>query len=92
MWGRLTDWAEQDERYTLDGERLGPHDMKELLMAAFKREVRLAPNLDGTGIIHLSRHTSGLTKDGMNQFLEFIAAEGTKRGIIFRDTPPNPLG
>ena len=90
MWQRLTDWAQQDSRYTFDGQRLDPHDFKELLMAAFKREVRLTPNLENNGVVYLSRSTSRLLKDQMSEFLEFIAAEGSKRGIVFRDTPPTP--
>src|SRR5271157_3315654 len=84
MWQMLTEWAVQNERYTLGGERLDAHDFKELLMAAFKRETRLAPSLDGKGVVFLSRSTSRLSKDQMIQFITFIEAEGLMRGVVFR--------
>lgn len=91
MWQMLSDWAAQDERHTLEGERLDAHDFKELLMAAFKRETRLTPSLDGKGVVFLSRSTSRMSKDQFSQFVTFIEAEGLMRGIVFRHIPPDPM-
>lgn len=89
MWDMLTAWAEQDERYTLDGHRLDPYDMKEVLMAAFQRDQnRLTPDLENKGVVYLSRSTSRLSKEQMARFLTFIEAEGAMRGIVFKHIPP----
>lgn len=90
MWQMLTDWAAQEKRYTLNGEPLDAHDLKELTMAAFMRETRITPSLDGKGVVFLSRSTSRLSKDQMNQYITFLEAEGLSRGIVFRHIPPDP--
>jgi hypothetical protein len=83
MWAMLTDVAQQVKWH---GLRLRPDDFKLIFLDALKRELRMVPNLDGTGFVSLGRSSSDLSKDEMAQLLELIAAWGAEHGVIFHDS------
>jgi len=55
-------------------------------MSALSREMRTAINLDGDGIVPLTR-SSDLSVEEMSNLIELIVAWGTQRGIAFQHMP-----
>ena len=63
--------------------KLEPEDWKSILSAAFQREsVRVAQGLDG-GMVMLGARTSQYSRKKMGEFIEFVHAEGSQRGVIW---------
>lgn len=84
LWGLLTDVSTQA---TLNGVKLTSEDWKVVFLSALKQEVRLVPNLDGTGFVQLGRSSSDLSKEEMATLLELIVAYGDKNGVRFSCAP-----
>ena len=82
MWAALTDVATQVPYH---GIKLSADDWKLLFLDALKREVRMVPNLDGTGFVSLGRSSSDLSKQEFSDLLELIAAFGAEHGVQFQD-------
>lgn len=82
MWAMLTDVAQQ---LPWHGQRLRADDWKLIFLDALKRELRIVPNLDGTGFVNLGRSSSDLSKDEMSDLMELISAFGAKHGVVFHD-------
>jgi hypothetical protein len=82
MWAMLTDVATQLEWH---GKRLRPDDWKLIFLDALKRELRMVPNLDGTGFVNLGRSSSDLSKSEMGDLMELIAAFGANHNVKFQD-------
>lgn len=82
MWAMLTDIAKQ---LPWHGIKLRPDDWKLLFMDALKRELRMVPNLDGTGFVNLGRSSSDLSKGEMSDLMELIASFGAQHGVKFGD-------
>ena len=82
MWAALTDIATQ-VKYR--GLKLTPDDWKLVFLDALKREVRIVPNLDGTGFVSLTKSSSDLSKQEMSDLLEILTAWGVQNGVIFHD-------
>jgi hypothetical protein len=82
MWAMLTDVAEQ---LPWHGVKLRPDDWKLMFLDALKREVRIVPNLDGTGFVNLGRSSSDLGKQEMSDMMELISAFGANHGVKFHD-------
>lgn len=82
MWAALTDVATQVPYH---GIKLSADDWKLLFLDALKREVRMVPNLDGTGLVSLGRSSSDLSKQEFSDLLELIAAFGAEHGVQFQD-------
>ena len=82
MWPALRDFATQVP-WEINGERrlLEPEDWKDILTAAFKLELRMAPALIGGGFVMLGVRTSKYGKREMGDFLTFVKAEGDTRGV-----------
>ena len=78
MWPLLTDFSKQ---VTHCGLMYAPEDWKDILTAAFEKQARLAPSLDGTGVVFLGFRTSKYSKKKFSQFIEFMYAEGSERSI-----------
>jgi hypothetical protein len=87
FWAMLTDVATQLEWH---GKKLKPDDWKLIFLDGLKRELRLAPNLEGNGFVNLGRSSSDLTKDEMGELMELIAAFGANHGVKFQDDERNP--
>lgn len=82
LWAMLTEVAVQ---LPWHGLRLTPNDWKLIFLDALKRELRMVPNIDGTGFINLGRSSSDLSRAEMADLLELIYAFGAQHGVIFRD-------
>jgi hypothetical protein len=88
MWASLTDIATQ---LNWHGVKLSPDDWKLLFLDALKRELRMVPNLDGTGFVNLGRSSSDLSKAEMSDLLELILAFGSQHDVTFHDHDAAPL-
>jgi hypothetical protein len=82
MWAMLTDIARQ---LPWHGVRLRPDDWKLLFLDALKRELRVVPNLDGTGFVNLGRSSADLSKEEMSDLLEVISEFGARHSVKFGD-------
>ena len=80
MWSMLTDVATQVPWH---GVKLSATDWKLVFLDALKRELRMVPNIDGTGFVNLGRSSSDLSKQEMSDLMELIAAFGAERGVVF---------
>jgi hypothetical protein len=65
------------------GQRLSLADWKLVFMAALKQEMRIVPNIDGTGFVQLGRSTANLSTHEMSDLFEIIEAFGAQHGIKF---------
>jgi hypothetical protein len=82
MWAMLTEIAQQ---LPWHGVKLRPDDWKLIFLDALKRELRMVPNLDGTGFVNLGRSSSDLTKGEMSDLIELIFEFGSRHGVVFQD-------
>jgi hypothetical protein len=82
LWAMLTDFATQLDWH---GLKLTPNDWKLLFLDKLRHEMRLVPNLDGTGFINLGRSSSDLSKEEMSNMIELMFAFGTNHGVVFHD-------
>jgi hypothetical protein len=82
MWAMLTEVARQVEWH---GQRLSADDWKLVFLAALKAELRIVPNLDGTGFVQLGRSSSDLSVSEMADLIDLIAAFGARQGVEFAD-------
>lgn len=85
MWAMLTDISKQLRWH---GLRLVPEDWKLIFLDALKRELRMVPNIDGTGFVNLGRSSSDLSKAEMSNLIELITAFAAQHSIVFADDPP----
>ncbi len=86
MWAMLTDIAQQVEWH---GLKLSADDWKLIFLDGLKAEMRLVPNLNGTGFVNLGRSSSDLTVAEMGDLMTLIEAFGANRGVVFHDTQRN---
>ena len=82
MWAMLTEIAQQ---LSWHGSTLRPDDWKLLFLDALKRELRVVPNLDGTGFVNINQSSSDLTKQEMSDLIELIFEFGSHHGGAFAD-------
>ena len=82
LWAFLSEIAVQVKWH---GVRLTPDDWKLIFLDALKRELRIVPNLDGTGFVNLGRSSSDLGKDEFSDLLELVTAWGIEHGVKFND-------
>lgn len=80
LWAMLTDVATQ---LPWHGIKLAPDDWKLIFLDSLKRELRLVPNIDGTGFVNLGRSSSDLSKSEMSDLFELIGAFGAQHGVVF---------
>lgn len=81
MWAMLTELSVQ---LAWHGKKLRPDDWKLVMLDGLKRELRVVPNIDGTGFVNLGRSSSDLTKQEMSDLMELIAAFGAQHGVAFQ--------
>ncbi len=68
------------------GVKVGKDDWKFIFLDALKRELRLVPNLDGTGLVNLSgRSSSDLTKEEMSGLIDLIHQFAASHGVTLHD-------
>jgi len=82
MWAMLTEVARQVKWH---GQKLSPDDWKLVFLAALKAELRIVPNLDGTGFVQLGRSSSDLSVSEMADLIDLIAAFGAREGVTFAE-------
>lgn len=82
FWAMLTDVATQLKWHGLS---LSPDDWKLVFLDALNREVRIVPNIDGTGFVNLGRSSSDLSKQEMSDLMEIISAFGANHGVRFHE-------
>ena len=81
MWSLLKQVADQLPWF---GQMLCDEDWKDIFSAGF-RKARVVPGLDPGTVVPLGIRTSDMSKEEMTNFIEFIIAEGTQRGVEFRE-------
>lgn len=69
MWAMLTDVASQVRWH---GLKLTPDDWKLIFLDHLNSELRIVPNIDGTGFVNLGRSSSDLSKEEMTDLIELI--------------------
>lgn len=82
LWAMLTEVAAQVPWH---GIKLAPDDWKFIFLDALKRELRVVPNIDGTGFVNLGRSSSDLSKSEMSDLIELIHAFGASHGVVFKE-------
>ena len=82
MWAMLTDVAQQLDWH---GMKLTADDWKLMFLDGLRRELRVVPNLDGTGFVNLGQSSSDLSKEEMSDLMELISEFGARHGVVFRD-------
>ena len=69
LWASLTDIATQLQWH---GLWLTTEDWKMIFLDALHREVRIVPNIDGTGFVNLGRSSSDLSIDEMADLITIM--------------------
>ena len=82
MWAMLTEIASQLKWH---GTKLRPDDWKLIFLDGLRRELRVVPNIDGTGFVNLGRSSSDLTKQEMADLIELMHAFGAQHGVVFKE-------
>ena len=82
MWAMLTDVATQLRWH---GKPMVADDWKKVFLDGLNREMRLVPNLDGTGWVNLSNSSSDLSVEEMTNLIELIYAFGANHGVVWSD-------
>jgi hypothetical protein len=82
LWAMLSEVALQ---LPWHGVKLRPEDWKYIFLDALKREVRIVPNIDGTGFVNLGRSSSDLSRGEMADLITIIEMFGAQHGIVFAD-------
>jgi len=82
FWAMLTEVSRQ---LPWHGIKLTADDWKLIFLDALKRELRMVPNIDGTGFVNLGRSSSDLSKAEMTDMIELISAFGANHGVVFHD-------
>lgn len=80
LWAMLSDLALQADWH---GVKLSPNDWKLLLMSGLKKEMRIVPNLDGTGFVNLGTRSSDLSVEEMTNLIELIRHFAAQKGVVF---------
>jgi len=78
MWDLLTDIARQVRWH---GVKLSADDWKLIFLSALNQEMRIVPNLDGTGFVNLGRSSSKLSVKEMADLIELILKFCAERGV-----------
>lgn len=89
MWATLADVAAHVEwPHTVDGTwqiaKMDSDSWKAVLTAAFEAETRMAQAVNG-GTVMLGARTSKFSKRRMGDFLTFVHAFGSERGVRWSD-------
>ena len=69
MWAML---GEISEQATHHGQKLQPHQWKNLFMNALNQEAVMVPALDGTGWVNIGNATSELSASEFSDLLEIM--------------------
>jgi hypothetical protein len=83
MWAVLTEFSRQ-KTWTVNGVecKLDKEDWKDLLTAAYRKDLRIAPSIDGRGVVMLGSRTSDFNKEAMAGFIEFLYSTANDIGVV----------
>jgi hypothetical protein len=87
MWAMLGEVADQVKWH---GLTLSEDDWKLIFLNGLKRELRIVPNLDGTGFVALGQSSSDLSVAEMADLITLIEMFGANHGVKFRDSSDTP--
>ncbi len=82
MWVYLTKIA---QALPWHGVRLSADDWKLIFLDALKQEVRIVPNIAGTGFINLGRSSSDLSREEMGDLILLIQSFAAQHGVELGD-------
>lgn len=82
MWAMLTEVAAQVKYH---GMHLSEDDWKLIFLDGLGQEVRIVPNMSGTGFVNLGRSSSKLSVEEMTNLIELIFAYGAQNGVVFTE-------
>lgn len=82
MWAMLTEISDQTDWH---GMKMIPNDWKKLFLSGLNSEMRMVPNLDGTGFVNLGSSSSDLSLEEMSNMIELLFKFGAERGIEFQE-------
>jgi hypothetical protein len=82
MWAMLTDVSQQVKWH---GLKLSADDWKLIFLDGLGHELRMVPNINGTGFVNLGRSSSKLSVEEMTNLIELIFAFGAQHGVVFGD-------
>lgn len=85
LWAMLSEIAVQ---LPWHGLKLSAPDWKLIFLDALKRELRMVPNIDGSGFVNLGRSSSDLSRGEMADLITLIDAFGAEHGVVFHDLEP----
>ena len=88
LWACLTEVSEQLEHH---GQYYTPEIWKRIFLHAFGKESLMIPALSGSELVPFGLSSSDLSKEEMRDFLEFVIAEGTMRGVVFKEPDQDRL-
>lgn len=78
MWWLVSMLSDQVKWH---GQKLSPEDWKVLMLSGLSQEMRVVPNLAGTGFVPLGRSSSRLSVQEMADLITLIEAFCAERGI-----------
>jgi hypothetical protein len=86
LWSVLTDISKQVE-FVVNGAlvKVSPEEVKDILTAGLKREMRMAQGIDG-GMVILGQRTSKMSVRQLVELIELAHAFGTQRGVEWSPT------
>lgn len=86
MWSVLTDISRQVD-FVVNGQltKVSPDEVKDILTAGLKREMRMAMGIDG-GMVLLGQRTSKMTVRQMAELIELAHAFGTQKRVEWSPT------
>lgn len=82
FWAMITDISDQVQWH---GQTLETEDWKILFLDALKRELRVVPSIDGTGVVNIGRSSSDLSKEEMSNFIELLFMFGANHNVAWKD-------
>lgn len=86
FWSILTDIAKQVD-FVVNGAaiKVSPEEVKDILTAGLKQELRMAQGIDGSAVL-LGQRTSKMTVRQMAALIELAYAFGSDRGVVWSPT------
>ena len=85
MWAMIGDILKSPPAWF--DRSLSPDDVKQVMMAAMFKELRMTRNADNDGYIPLAYRSSQLSVRQMADLIEYIQAWGARNGVTFNDSP-----
>ena len=82
LWALLTEFAQQVDH---NGRKYQPDEWLSIFLHACGHTTKFLPALDGRGFVAHRASSRVLRVGEMSELIECIRAEGTMRGVKFRD-------